>query len=192
MAYNSAGAIDYAMQRWNTPCHDNVICTTTPWRVLSRAASLNAQFIQDSDISEHAEWTEQNGNLVRVDWEELDDCAHFVSCCIGKGGGLTVPSPVAGVYGHFDVGNLVSWLYAQGKSTQTFFKQSFTDAAGLLLSTLTAGDVIAYYSTDNGYTHSALYLDNGTIACHSRCRYNGPWDLGRTDGYLYTFIHFTA
>jgi hypothetical protein len=145
MAYNSAGAIDYAMQRWNAPCHDNVICTSTPWRFLSRAARLNAQFIQDSDVSEHAEWTEQNGNLVRVEWEELDDCAHFVSCCIGKGGGLNLPYPVTGVYGHFDVDNLVNWLFAQGRLTQTFFKKTATDG-DTLLSVLQGGDVIAYYS----------------------------------------------
>jgi hypothetical protein len=187
MAYNSAGAVDYATQYWNIPCHDGVICTSTPWRVLSNAARLNAQFVQDTENSEHAEWIERNGKVVRVEWKELDDCAHFVSCCIGKGGGLKVPSPVSWVYGHFDVGPLVNWLYGQGRLTQTFFKKTAAEADELL-SSVETGDVIAYSSPKGGYTHSALYLSNGTIACHTRCRFNGPWDLGRYQGFLYTFI----
>jgi hypothetical protein len=193
MAYNRAGAVKYALKHWNVPCHDHVICTNTPWRFLSSAARLNAKFIQDTGDTEHAEWTERSGKLVRVEWKELDDCAHFVSCSIGKGGGLKVPSPVKGVCGHFEPGHLVNWLFAQGSSTHTVFKKSFSEAEELL-PTLNEGDVIAYHSPrgSRGYTHSALYLGKGKIACHTRCRKDGPWDLGRQQGYLYTLVHFTV
>ena len=64
---------------------------------------------------------------------------------------------------------------------------------------LTNGDLIAYFNTEtNKYSHLALYLDAGKIACHSYarsddkdCFWDNDWDLGR-DKFTWTFIHFVV
>jgi hypothetical protein len=64
--------------------------------------------------------------------------------------------------------------------------------------------VIAYYSQGReghggGYSHSALYLGNNKIACHTYCRSDKPectwdndWNLGADGGYGYTFINMPS
>jgi hypothetical protein len=192
MAYDRKGAFGYAMHRWNVPCHDGIICTNTKWRNIPAGSRATARFVRDADAgTEHAEYNDVDGSPVTVPWTELDDCAHFVSCCIGKlGGGLQVPSPVPGVYGHFDVAPLVGWLYGLGAATKSYRKMDTSDATDAL-SHIKLGDVIAYFSTSDGvYKHSALYLGDGKIACHTLCRFQAAWNLSLD--YLFTFVHFTG
>jgi hypothetical protein len=107
------------------------------------------------------------GALAPVPTAELgDDCAHFVSSCIGsqpnqKGGGLTIPSRVPPTYGEPGAGRLVNTcLIAAGLATEVFS-----------LSSLSPGDVIAWnWEGDDDIAdidHDTFYLGNGLLAAHS-------------------------
>ncbi len=95
-----------------------------------------------------------------------DDCAHFVSCCIGsepnvRGGGLQIPSRVPPTYGEPGVARLVNTcLIGPGYATEVFS-----------LSDLSPGDLIAWnWEGDTNIAnldHATLYLGNGLLAAHS-------------------------
>ena len=94
-----------------------------------------------------------------------DDCAHFVSCCIGseshqKGGGLNIPTRYV-TYGEPGAARLVQTsLLAAGLATEV-----------TSLSSLSPGDVIGWNWEGNtnlaNLDHDTLYLGNGLIAAHS-------------------------
>ena len=112
--------------------------------------------------------TESNlGALAPVPTSPIgDDCAHFVSCCIGsephqKGGGLTVTTRAPPAYGEPGAPRLISTcLLAAGLATEV-----------TSLSSLSPGDVIGWdwSGTTNigSLDHDTLYLGNGLIAAHS-------------------------
>ena len=95
-----------------------------------------------------------------------DDCAHFVSCCIGsephvRGGGLPIASRVTPTYGEPGAGHLVNTtLIAAGYAVEVF---SLTNMA--------PGDLIGWnWSGDTNITnldHVTFYLGNGLLASHS-------------------------
>lgn len=95
-----------------------------------------------------------------------DDCAHFISSCIGsqskqRGGGLSIPSRVPPTYGEPGVARLVNTcLIAPGYATEVFS-----------LSDLSPGDVIAWnWEGDTNIAdldHATLYLGRGVLASHS-------------------------
>ena len=95
-----------------------------------------------------------------------DDCAHFVSCCIGsephvRGGGLPIASRVTPTYGEPGAGHLVNTtLIAAGYAVEVF---SLTNMA--------PGDLIGWnWSGDTNIAnlnHVTLYLGNGLLASHS-------------------------
>jgi hypothetical protein len=92
-----------------------------------------------------------------------DDCAHFVSCCIGDqpnqpGGGLNIPSRTAS-YGEPGADRLVETvLLGGGLATQV-----------TSLSSLLPGDVIGWMwnPSDGTIDHDTIYLGNGQVAAHS-------------------------
>jgi hypothetical protein len=96
-----------------------------------------------------------------------DDCAHFVSCCIGseshqKGGGLYIYTRDV-TYGEPGAPHLISTcLLAAGLATEV-----------TSLSSLSPGDVIGWDWTGNtnigSLDHDTVYLGNGVIAAHSSC-----------------------
>lgn len=95
-----------------------------------------------------------------------DDCAHFMSCCIGseshlRGGGLKIPSRVPPTYGEPGVARLVNaCLIGPGYAKEVFS-----------LSDLSPGDLIAWnWEGDTNIAnldHATLYLGNGVLASHS-------------------------
>lgn len=95
-----------------------------------------------------------------------DDCAHFVSCCIGRephvrGGGLVIPSRVPPTYGEPGAAHLVNTtLIAPGYAVEVFS-----------LTNLEAGDLVAWNWEGNtnlaSLDHVTLYLGNGLLAAHS-------------------------
>jgi hypothetical protein len=94
-----------------------------------------------------------------------DDCAHFVSCCIGsephqKGGGLTIPSRTSS-YGEPGAARLVQTVLLGGDLA--------TEVSSL--SSLSPGDVIGWnWESDTNLAdidHDTIYLGNGVIAAHS-------------------------
>jgi hypothetical protein len=107
------------------------------------------------------------GALAPVPTAELgDDCAHFISSCIGqstvRGGGLHIPSRVPPTHGEPGVARLVNTcLIGPGYATEVFS-----------LSQLEPGDLIAWnWEGDTNIAdldHATLYLGNGLLASHSQ------------------------
>jgi hypothetical protein len=95
-----------------------------------------------------------------------DDCAHFVSCCIGnqanqRGGGLNIPSRVPPTYGEPGAARLVNTcLIAPGYATEVFS-----------LSNMSPEDLIGWnWEGDDDIAdldHVTLYLGNGLTASHA-------------------------
>lgn len=107
------------------------------------------------------------GALTDVPTSELgDDCAHFISSCIGRqanlrGGGLPIPTRVPPTYGEPGVARLVNTcLIGPGYATEVFS-----------LDQLSPGDVIAWnWEGDTNIAdldHATLYLGHGLLASHS-------------------------
>jgi hypothetical protein len=96
-----------------------------------------------------------------------DDCAHFVSCCIGtesvanRGGGLKIPSRVPPTYGEPGAARLVNTvLIGGGYATEV-----------PLVSMLSPGDLIGWNwegdSNIQNLDHVTLYVGNGLTASHA-------------------------
>jgi|CZKV01.1.fsa_nt_gi hypothetical protein len=120
-----------------------------------------------------------------------DDCAHFVSCCIGKqsgqrGGGLPIPSRVPPTYGEPGAGRLVNTcLIGPGYATEVFS-----------LSSLSPGDLVGWnWSGDTNLAnldHVTLYLGNGLLASHSASSLDvsaNTWYQGSEPNYVRHLIH---
>jgi len=94
-----------------------------------------------------------------------DDCAHFVSCCIGSepslwGGGLNIPTRDV-TYGEPGAGHLVNQcLIGQGYAVEVFS-----------LTNMSPGDVVGWnWEGDTNILdldHVTFYLGNGLLASHS-------------------------
>ncbi len=122
-----------------------------------------------------------------------DDCAHFVSSVLGTpAGGLTIPNR-AGTYGEPGAARLDELLV--GNSLGGY---GTTYKYGTLVSSvsqLTPGDVIGYnWDASSGgdmstIDHTAVYIGNGQIDCHSNSRSGANWTLGGAGDYF--FIHIT-
>lgn len=96
-----------------------------------------------------------------------DDCAHFVSSCIGRataprGGGLPIPSRVPPTYGEPGAARLVQTVLIDGGYA--------TEVNSL--SEMSPGDVVGWnWEGDTNITaldHVTLYLGNGLLASHAR------------------------
>jgi cell wall-associated NlpC family hydrolase len=95
-----------------------------------------------------------------------DDCAHFVSSCIGQqpqlwGGGIPIPTRVPPTYGEPGAARLVNTcLIAPGYATEVSS-----------LSEMAPGDVIGWNwegdTNINDLDHVTLYLGNGLVASHA-------------------------
>ncbi len=96
-----------------------------------------------------------------------DDCAHFVSCCIGtqsatnRAGGLKIPSRVPPTYGEPGAARLVNTVLIGGGYAQEVFS----------LSELEPGDLIGWNwegdSNIENLDHVVLYVGNGLVASHA-------------------------
>jgi cell wall-associated NlpC family hydrolase len=97
-----------------------------------------------------------------------DDCAHFVSCCIGsephvRGGGLPIPSRTLPTYGEPGAGRLIyTVLVGGGYATEVSS-----------LSSMEPGDLVGWnwHGVTNAdaadINHVTIYLGNGLLASHS-------------------------
>lgn len=124
-----------------------------------------------------------------------DDCAHFVSSCIGSpAGGLTIPSR-AGTYGEPGAARLDELLIGNssgGYGSTYKYGQLVTS-----ISELTPGDVIGYDWTGNGggsmsgIDHTVIYLGNGKIAAHATSHDGVAWNWGNGSSTITFLIHIT-
>ena len=123
-----------------------------------------------------------------------DDCAHFVSSCLGSpaGAGIAVDQPFANSstpsykaqYGNPSAGGLASWLVSSGNAKYV------TSVAGL-----TAGDVIAYDWNGNGsIDHIVFYMGNGLISAHATSHLNIAynWAASSNPSEILTYVHLTV
>ena len=123
-----------------------------------------------------------------------DDCAHYVSSCIGTpGGGLTIPSR-AGTYGEPGAARLDELLVGNslgGYGTTYQYGQLVSS-----ISQLTPGDVIGYDWTGNGggsmsgIDHTVIYIGNNQVDCHATSHLAANWTLGGAAYYF--FVHLTV
>ncbi|EEF61577.1 NBR1-Ig-like domain-containing protein [Pedosphaera parvula] len=95
-----------------------------------------------------------------------DDCAHFVSCCIGRqtnewGGGLPIPSRASPTYGEPGAGRLVSTVLIGGGYAKEVFS----------LNDMMPGDVVGWnWEGDTNIAnldHVTFYVGNGMLASHA-------------------------
>lgn len=95
-----------------------------------------------------------------------DDCAHYVSCCIGnephlRGGGINVPSRTSPTYGEPSASDIINnVLLAPGYGVQVSS-----------LRQLEPGDIVGWNWAGNtnmsAIEHVTLYMGNGLFSCHA-------------------------
>lgn len=126
-----------------------------------------------------------------------DDCAHFVSSCIGSStgstaGGLIIPSR-AGTYGEPGAARLDELLVGNssgGYGTTYQYGQLVSS-----VSQLTPGDVIGYDwdgsggGKMSGIDHTVMYVGNNLVDCHATSHLGANWTLGGATDYF--FVHIT-
>jgi cell wall-associated NlpC family hydrolase len=136
-------------------------------RAISYANNYAGYVVSDSYFWTNGSIYVNYGAFAPVPTAELgDDCAHFISCCIGSqpaqwGGGLKIPSRVPPTYGEPGVARLINTvLLAGGYATEVFS-----------LNDLSPGDLIGWnWEGDTNIAdldHATLYLGNGMLASHS-------------------------
>jgi hypothetical protein len=126
-----------------------------------------------------------------------DDCAHYVSSCIGSpagatAGGLTIPSR-AGTYGEPGAAKLDELLVGNSSGGYgTTFKYGQLVSS---VSQLTPGDVIGYDwdgsggGSMTGIDHTVIYVGNNLVDCHATSHLKVSYTLGGADYYF--FVHIT-
>jgi hypothetical protein len=207
MPYNRDGAIKYAQTYWTSPCKDGLLGTAIGHlRIADFRARLHAPeqdgwaalFVRDRSKGIETGVFRKTGETDKQfqGWDGLEDCAHFLSQCL-RAGGATIPT-------EFGVQGLVNALQAL-PDTKTLGER-LGDAAGQQIvdsGVLRPGDMLGYYNNTGGeakreYSHSAMYVGDNGITCHSICRFRGlgdssddEWNLGSGE-LTYTFIHFSG
>lgn len=186
--YDRDAALDYSRRFWNVVCEDLCVAVGhAPWY---RTVPAGTVFINDGG-SEHALLPDGS----KISWDELDDCTHYISCCVGKGGGLNVPRSFPNMYGQVSATRMVEWLLKSGNAVIKK-KRARIDGSTDVDASIEAGDLIGYYDAKRGrYGHLVLYVGNGKIACHTYCRSDAPgctwdngWQLGG-DGWTVDLLH---
>jgi hypothetical protein len=209
MSYDRSKAIDFAKANWTKPSEDGLIgfeeehARLASLRVEKHAPEKDwdALFVRNpGDGKSERGIFRKKGEPSQPDkpfatFHDLDDCAHYLSQCFIKGG--------ARIDTQFGVQGLINGLQSLPNTKTLIEKCSASSAERLVnLKILQPGDLIAYFNNSAqffGYTHSAMYVGDGGITCHTFCRFKGQtgsedddWDLGRSDGFTYTFVHFSA
>lgn len=205
--YNRAKALAYARKYWARICSDGFIAQN-PWptggyKKLSLATKFVHDAVPDADgavlHSEHAALPDGT----TIPFKLLDDCAHFVSCCIGNepneaGGGVDVPPrEKLGVPGKVPYGIVGAPAFAEWLSSVadvTSFEIPL-DKKGMI-NFAKPGDVIGCRGGPGvkNYKHFMLYMGNKKIACHtySRCddqgvgwtgKWSNAWNVGESAGW---------
>lgn len=202
--YDRKNAVAYAREFWNKPCSDLRIAPD----LNSHPELANRGFIDGSDVAifkkRKTEMAEDalnslNNKTPQGDWSFLDDCTHFISCCIGSppvgpliehatsqqmskwrsvraAGGLVLPTHSLDVsmYGLSGVDRLIEFLTGR-KWAKIIADKVSKDDARPLMDQMLPGDLIAYGSPTK-YDHLVILLDgkdgkiNGKVACHTYCR----------------------
>jgi hypothetical protein len=177
-SYNAEAAVAYARKFWNRPCTDLRIAPDLGHhpelqnRGFINASSVKAFKKRKGEQAEDA--VDAMGNVVpQGSWEFLDDCTHFISCCIGcppetaypkhdtekavidwraktaAAGGLPLPSHSLDVsmYGLSGLDRLIEFLTAPARRWASKVADDVSkDVARKLMDQMKPGDLIAYSS----------------------------------------------
>lgn len=210
--YDRAGALAYARKFWLRVCDDQFIAlgatSGKDFVKVDPATRFEHEFSPDGTPVSREHAVLPDGT--QIPWEHLDDCTHFISCCIGERpgeqcGGLKIPfrqlgSPPTAPYGIVRVSSMVDFLTGRWRRDVKYAEivaEKSEDAT--LVSRLAAGDIVAYFNKAlKVYSHMALLLGGGKIACHTlarsdqpQCTWDNDWDLGRGT-HQWTFIRFVV
>jgi hypothetical protein len=196
--YNRSAALAYARKYWTTACTDGCVAIKgTPY---FRQVGATTVFVRKTVNNPSTEVARPvNGSEIPLicpsgSLECLEDCTHFVSCCIGNppgepGGGIPVVRDFSTIYGRLSADRLYNDLVNQERVDIVAEKKTYSQAESALAS-LQGGDLIFYFDTAyNRYRHSALYLAGAgkRIACHTFCRcdvnndYDQAWNSVQLD-----------
>ncbi len=187
--YNRTAALAYARDRWSRVSSDNYIgIKSSPGYV---AVPVATTFVRTTTSDPRTEVARRPG-LSDIPLSELEDCAHFISCCIGQppgggAGGLPIGRDFpSAIYGRISARRLYHDLKDNGLISVIGGERiSLSDAAARLAnSELAAGDLIFYYFNNSEPGHAALYMAGAEkrITCHTYCRcdqssdYNQSWN----------------
>ncbi|HEY3938554.1 MAG TPA: hypothetical protein VGL97_14050 [Bryobacteraceae bacterium] len=204
MTYDRKKAIAYAQKYWTAPCEDGLLGAAYGHPAIEHfrkklhapAPAWEGLFVRDDGGTESGIFRKSGEkDIVFETQDALDDCAHYLSQCVRAGG--------ARIDTQWGVRFLIESL--QGlPDTKTLMERGSFAAGGRIIQSglFKEGDMIGYFHNsagkEFGYGHSAMYVGNGGITCHSTCRYKSlgdssddEWDLDQKD-YTYTFIHFSA
>jgi hypothetical protein len=201
VTYDRDCALAYARRYWNIVASDGYIGGTFDEQPY-RAVPADTAFVHDSDPTapEHAALSD--GSV--IPWSALDDCTHFISCCVGcppggvTAGGLPIPADFpAGPYGILGADRFVQALVKKG------FIEVITveDKTRPGLDRIAPGDLIGYLRGSKGrYAHLAMYAGDENIICHTYCRSDAgdcTWDhaysLGAADDdWQWHLLRFTV
>jgi hypothetical protein len=214
-SYNRQAALAYARKYWNRACSDGYVgmekeasgknyAEISGWVFKPNLNALGGNILgprfetaYSPDYSQHLEW------------EMLFDCAHFLSCCIGRetreqGGGISLkPDFPRGPYGILGAGRLVQYLKGANIASIAGPERHRERSR---IADLSAGDIVAYWKPTDArrpghYAHTALYMGNGMIACHTYsrcdtddCTWDKQWDLrgGDKPEYEWTLLRMPA
>jgi hypothetical protein len=193
--YDAKAAVAYARKFWNRPCTDLRIAPDLDHhpeltqRGFIEASSVDKFLKRPHEQAEDA--VDAKGNMVpKGSWDFLDDCTHFISCCIGRppataypkndtpkavsewraniapAGGLPLPSHSLDVsmYGLAGLDRLVEFLTSPARQWATKLADDVSkDTARKLMDKMMPGDLIAY-SQDGKLDHLVILLgDNGKL-----------------------------
>lgn len=186
ITYDRTAALAYARAYWTKVCTDEYVAIKqSPYFKKVDAATIFLRTTASDPSTEVA----RPGSGSDIPLDDLEDCTHFVSCCLGSppggtGGGIPITRDFNTIYGRLSADRLYNDLVSQGRVEPVVEKKTFAQAASSLGS-LQEGDLIFYFDTPrNRYGHSAIYLAGAgkRIACHTYCRgeanndYPQAWD----------------
>src|ERR1051325_4930072 len=164
IVYNRTAAVNYANSNWNKVVSDGYF-----W-INGRPANYSGA---GAPVPVNA--PNEAGGIG-------DDCAHYVSSCIGTpAGGLTIPSR-AGTYGEPGAARLDELLVGNssgGYGTTYQYGQLVSS-----VSLLTPGDVSGYDwdgsggGSMSGIDHTAIYVGNNTVDAHATSHLGANYTLG--------------
>lgn len=207
MSYDRSKAIDYAQSFWTIPCKDGLLGAADGHPSISYfrhklhapAGDWEALFVRnDTGIESGVFRKAGEPDKVFHDWDGLDDCAHYVSQCLRAG--------AAAIDTQWGARELKESLQVL-PNTKTLVEKASVEAGQRIVNAglLKQGDAVIYYNnvpseeSHVGYHHSAMYVGDGGITCHSTCRYKGlgdstddEWHLNGGAIYKYTLIHFSS
>lgn len=196
--YNRTAALAYARDRWSRVSSDNYIgIKSSPGYV---AVPAGTTFVRTTSSNPTTEVAKRPG-LADIPLSELEDCAHFISCCIGQptggtGGGLPIGRDFpSAIYGRISARRLFRDLKDNGLITIVGSERMSNAEATTRLANneIAAGDLIFYYFGGSEAGHAALYLAGAEkrIACHTYCRCDQANDYNQAWNSVNGATHFT-